>query len=134
MLLIEWIVFASVPAGQTWFGAGLNSFVHIVMYFYYALSVIPSLKDCLWWKKYLTYFQLAQFILTFSHTVQGIVFGCNFPLWGQYLQSSYCVLMFILFSNFFRQEYIKKQNYKKKLAAEKNIDMNNNPVEIKKNK
>jgi elongation of very long chain fatty acids protein 2/elongation of very long chain fatty acids protein 5 len=28
------------------------------MYAYYGLSVIPSLRDKLWWKKYITMFQL----------------------------------------------------------------------------
>lgn len=123
MLFIEWIVYLSVPGGQAWFGAGLNSLVHIAMYFYYGLSVIPSLRTLLWWKKYLTYFQLAQFILTFSHTIQGVIFSCKFPLWAQYLQSAYCVTMFCLFSNFYRQEYIKKAQAKKRPAT---VDLNNN--------
>lgn len=119
ILFIEWIVFTSIPAAQSWFGAGLNSFVHIVMYFYYALSVIPSLKDSLWWKKYLTYFQLVQFILTFSHSIQGIILGCDFPMWAMCLQASFCLMMFALFSNFFLQQYTIKNQYlaKKKLDA-----------------
>lgn len=130
MLLIEWIVFPSIPGGQSWFGAGLNSVVHIFMYFYYALSAVPSLRNALWWKKYLTYFQLVQFILTTTHTLQGIISGCNFPIWGQYLQASFCVMMFILFSNFFRQEYVKKKNHAKK--SNKLVDRNNNEMDTKK--
>jgi len=119
MLLIEWIVCSYVPGGQAWFGACLNSFVHIVMYSYYALSVIPSLRNKLWWKKYLTSLQLIQFVFTFAHTFQGL-FYCDYPLWAMLLQTSYVILMFILFSNFFRQEYIKKANEVKRKQLETN--------------
>ena len=36
------------------------------------------------------------------------------------LQTTYVVLMFILFSNFFRQEYIKKANEVKRKQLESN--------------
>lgn len=41
-----------------------NCLVHMVMYAYYGLSVFPSLRKYLWWKKYLTMLQLvsSQFI------------------------------------------------------------------------
>ena len=41
-----------------WFGAWMNCLVHVVMYTYYGLSAIPSLKGKLWWKRYITRFQL----------------------------------------------------------------------------
>lgn len=40
------------------FGPTLNSFIHILMYSYYGLSVFPSMHRYLWWKKYLTQAQL----------------------------------------------------------------------------
>lgn len=40
------------------FGPTLNSFIHILMYSYYGLSVFPSMHKYLWWKKYLTQAQL----------------------------------------------------------------------------
>ena len=46
--------------GQAWFGPVLNSSVHVFMYAYYGLSVIPSLRDKLWWKRYITLFQLVR--------------------------------------------------------------------------
>lgn len=37
----------------------LNTFVHIVMYFYYMLSALgPEYQKYIWWKKYLTAFQM----------------------------------------------------------------------------
>jgi hypothetical protein len=52
------LLFFCIQGGQAWFGPVLNSAVHVVMYAYYGLSVIPSLRDKLWWKKYITMFQL----------------------------------------------------------------------------
>lgn len=42
------------------FGPTLNSFIHVLMYSYYGLSVIPSMRKYLWWKKYLTQAQLVR--------------------------------------------------------------------------
>jgi len=37
----------------------LNTFVHIVMYFYYFLtSFKPELKQSMWWKKHITQLQM----------------------------------------------------------------------------
>jgi len=41
------------------FGAQLNSFIHILMYSYYGLSALgPAVQKYLWWKRYLTKLQL----------------------------------------------------------------------------
>jgi hypothetical protein len=110
MLIIWWIVMTWIPGGQAWFGPVLNSAVHVFMYAYYGLSVIPSLRDKLWWKKYITMFQLIQFMLIFTHTFSGLVRGCDYPLWGQLMLNGYMIIMLILFSNFFYHEYITRSN------------------------
>jgi hypothetical protein len=76
MLVIWWIAVTWIPSGQIWLGAWLNSGVHVVMYLYYALSVIPSLKNKLWWKKYITNMQLVKkcFIFFFLLIFQGTPF------------------------------------------------------------
>jgi hypothetical protein len=44
----------------------LNYFIaSIIVHFNYYLIVIPSLKDKLWWKKYLTSLQLVPILLNF---------------------------------------------------------------------
>lgn len=41
------------------FGAMLNSFVHVIMYTYYGVAALgPKYQKYLWWKKYLTMLQL----------------------------------------------------------------------------
>jgi hypothetical protein len=52
---LKFILFQS---GQAWFGPFMNSIVHILMYSYYGLSVIPALRGKLWWKRYITIIQL----------------------------------------------------------------------------
>nr|QCF41170.1 Elovl2/5 [Sinonovacula constricta] len=110
MLNIWWWVPTFIPGGQTWFGSCLNCLVHVVMYSYYGLAVIPSLRDKLWWKKYITTFQLVQFVITFSHSAQTYVTGCDFPLWGQYLLMGYMLIMLCLFGNFYIQSYINRKS------------------------
>ncbi|XP_052258157.1 elongation of very long chain fatty acids protein 5-like isoform X2 [Dreissena polymorpha] len=111
MLNIWWWVQTFIPGGQSWFSACLNCLVHVVMYLYYGLAVIPALRDKLWWKKYITTFQLVQFVITLSHTVYTYMSGCDFPLWGQYMLMGYMVLMLVLFGNFYVQSYIKKKSH-----------------------
>ncbi len=58
---------ARIPSNEdgiffsAYFGALMNCWVHVVMYAYYGLSAIPSLRDKLWWKKYITNFQLVRY-------------------------------------------------------------------------
>lgn len=52
---------------------------------------------------------------------------------AQYLQSAFCIVMFILFMDFFRQEYIKKAQMSKERKPQQTVDINNN-MEAKKAK
>ncbi|XP_062428912.1 elongation of very long chain fatty acids protein 5 isoform X2 [Rhea pennata] len=58
MLNIWWFVMNWVPCGHSYFGATLNSFIHVLMYSYYGLSAVPAMRPYLWWKKYITQGQL----------------------------------------------------------------------------
>lgn len=106
MLNIWWWVMTFIPGGLSCFGSGLNCLVHVVMYSYYGLTVIPALKGKLWWKSYITRFQLIQFCMTLSHTLYSIYVGCDFPQWGQFLLAGYMILMLVLFTNFYIHAYI----------------------------
>jgi len=115
MLNIWWWVMMYIPGGLSYFGALLNCFIHVVMYTYYGLSVLPEMQPYLWWKKYLTKMQLAQFVITFTHSTYSIVNGCNFPQWGKFLLVGYMVCMLVLFGNFYVQTY--RRNRRERLAT-----------------
>ncbi|XP_045534400.1 elongation of very long chain fatty acids protein [Papilio machaon] len=61
MMWATWISLKYEPSYGTVFLGTLNSFVHIIMYTYYALSAFPDLTKYLWWKKYITMMQLVPF-------------------------------------------------------------------------
>uniref|UniRef100_A0A3Q0SJD4 Elongation of very long chain fatty acids protein 5 n=1 Tax=Amphilophus citrinellus TaxID=61819 RepID=A0A3Q0SJD4_AMPCI len=114
MLNIWWFVMNSIPCGHSFFGASLNSFVHVVMYSYYGLSAIPAIRPYLWWKKYITQLQLIQFFLTVSHTVLAVIWPCGFPIGWLYFQISYMFTLIILFLNFYIQTYKKRGGSQRK--------------------
>jgi phosphatidylglycerophosphate synthase len=57
------------PGGHSTFFAMLNAFVHIVMYFYYMIAAMgPKYQKYIWWKKYLTAFQMVK-LKSFIHQI-----------------------------------------------------------------
>ncbi|XP_063772773.1 very long chain fatty acid elongase 5 isoform X2 [Pseudophryne corroboree] len=114
MLNIWWFVMNWVPCGHSYFGATLNSFIHVLMYSYYGLSAIPSLRPYLWWKKYITQCQLTQFVLTMTQTSCAMVWRCAFPMGWLYFQNGYMISLIILFTNFYIQTYNKKTSSRRK--------------------
>ncbi|XP_054707703.1 elongation of very long chain fatty acids protein AAEL008004-like [Uloborus diversus] len=103
------------PGGHSTFFAFVNCLVHIVMYFYYALAAIgPSMNKYLWWKKYMTAFQMVQFIAIFVHSFQLLFRECNYPRGFMWWIGFHAVLFWFLFADFYKNAYGKK-----KLAAAK---------------
>lgn len=50
------------------------------MYVYYMLAAMgPKYRRFIWWKKYLTNFQMIQFVLIFSHAFQ-VTYNVSFVL------------------------------------------------------
>ena len=67
-----------VPYGNTGFTPIINSFVHVIMYFYYYLASLgPSMQQILWWKKYITG-QLNVFLFLYFPSLTVTIF--MFPL------------------------------------------------------
>lgn len=108
MPILWWIGVKWVPGGQSFFGAMLNSGIHVIMYAYYGLAALgPSMQQYLWWKKYITMLQLTQFSLAIAHTGRSIYSGCEFPNWMHWALIGYSFSFIILFSNFYIQTYNK---------------------------
>uniref|UniRef100_A0A8C5QGF4 Elongation of very long chain fatty acids protein n=1 Tax=Leptobrachium leishanense TaxID=445787 RepID=A0A8C5QGF4_9ANUR len=76
LLNIWWFVMNWVPCGHSYFGATLNSFIHVLMFSYYGLSAIAAMRPYLWWKKYITQCQLTQCVLTMTQTSCAMVWCC----------------------------------------------------------
>lgn len=109
MLCVFWVVLRFHPGGEVFMVCLLNTFVHIIMYTYYGMSAIPSLRKHLWWKKYLTKLQMIQFIVMLGHIILVNVKCQNIPRWGFLLYAFYLPVMLVLFGNFYLQAYIKRR-------------------------
>lgn len=102
-----------MPEGDAYFGAMLNSFIHVLMYSYYALAL---LKISCPWKRYLTKAQLLQFT---SVVVYSVFSYAKAPTnesrhrTALLIQVWEMVSLFILFSFFYVKSYGKKKSGKK---------------------
>jgi len=115
---IAWAWWAAVtlfPGGDSYFGALLNSWIHVLMYAYYVFAL---LKISCPWKKYLTMAQLLQF----TSVVIYSIFSVN--LWPKEQREFKHILcigiqvwemtsLFVLFSFFYMKSYGKKNAIKK---------------------
>nr|KAG5709167.1 hypothetical protein BaRGS_028623 [Batillaria attramentaria] len=102
-----------VAGGQSFFGAMINSFIHVIMYTYYGVSALgPEYQKYLWWKRYLTKIQLVQFMVGIVHAVYSLVSGCEFPKWMHWALIFYAFTILMLFLNFYFHAYIKAQRRK----------------------
>ncbi|XP_045176651.2 elongation of very long chain fatty acids protein 4-like isoform X1 [Mercenaria mercenaria] len=121
MFPIWWMGVKWVAGGQSFFGAMVNSFIHVIMYTYYGIAALgPQYQKYLWWKRYLTIIQLIQFNIGIIHAVQSLVLRCEFPLWMQYAVVLYASSILALFLNFYFQAYIKSHRRKAKEVEGKN--------------
>jgi hypothetical protein len=84
-----------------------NSFIHVIMYSYYGLSVLgPSVQKHLWWKRYLTQFQLIQFGIVMVHSIVNLVYAeCRYPKGYSIAFIAYGVFITALFMNFYQKTY-----------------------------
>ncbi|CAH1395683.1 unnamed protein product [Nezara viridula] len=113
MPLISWSAVKYFPGGHSSFIGFVNSFVHIIMYTYYMFAAMgPKVQKYLWWKKYLTTLQLAQFCMTFLHSMQLLFHDCGYPRWVAFIVMPNAVFFYYLFYDFYDKAY-KKATVKK---------------------
>uniref|UniRef100_A0A674D1G3 Elongation of very long chain fatty acids protein n=1 Tax=Salmo trutta TaxID=8032 RepID=A0A674D1G3_SALTR len=122
MLNIWWFVMNWVPCGHSYFGASLNSFIHVLMYSYYGLSAVPAIRPYLWWKKYITQGQLIQFFLTMYQTICAVIWPCGFPRGWLFFQIFYMASLIAFFSNFYIQTYKKHRVSQKEYHQNVSVD------------
>ena len=129
-ILVRWL-----PGGQETFGGIFNSFIHVLMYSYYFLAAMgPHMQKYLWWKRYLTAFQMIQFVCIFLKCmilVLGIA-ECGYPWQFSGMVVLLNIAFFLLFLEFYIREYSKKTVSIKKENSAKEATTNNNKAIIKK--
>ncbi|XP_015785728.1 elongation of very long chain fatty acids protein 1 [Tetranychus urticae] len=104
-----WMGFKYVPSESAAFMPFLNSFVHMVMYTYYALSTLgPKVTPYLWWKKYLTQLQIIQIALVSIHCVYiAFLPSCKVPKFVFLIALPQALLVLAMFCSFFINSYLK---------------------------
>nr|UTO68440.1 elongation of very long chain fatty acids protein 1 [Daphnia magna] len=106
-----WICFRFIVGGHCCFFVTLNSLVHVVMYFYYLMAAMgPRFQKYLWWKKYVTVFQMVQFVCVGFHSLQLLFVECNFPTAFSLWSVVQALLFLSLFKNFHSKAYAKNAN------------------------
>ncbi|KAK8761004.1 hypothetical protein V5799_027729 [Amblyomma americanum] len=99
------------PDGQVILSLIINCFVHVIMYTYYFLSLLgPTVQKHLWWKRYLTQLQLAQFTFAFVHMMVPMFMNCGYPRVHIYVTLCEAVFFFTMFTRFYRKAYKNRKS------------------------
>ncbi|XP_072940385.1 very long chain fatty acid elongase 7-like isoform X2 [Epargyreus clarus] len=118
-VIMGWVAITFLPGGHGSFISVINSFVHIVMYFYYFLTIsVPSVNNSAWWKKHITQLQIVQLAWVAIHML-SLPFkeDCNYPRITVALLVPSNIFMLILFLDFYIKSYVKKPEDKKEKIA-----------------
>ncbi|KAG0429678.1 hypothetical protein HPB47_023399 [Ixodes persulcatus] len=104
-----WFGLAYGSDGQIALGVLINTFVHIVMYSYYFLSLLgPRVRPYLWWKRYLTQLQLVQFVVTLVHMSIPFFMDCGYPRPHMVIIMCEEIFFFVTFMRFYTKAYTSK--------------------------
>lgn len=104
-----WFFVKFAPGGNSAIFPFLNTFIHTVMYSYYFLATFKSARPYLGWKKFLTQFQIVQFIIMILHSTQPLFIpGCQFPRTFLYINIFFSVVFIYLFTKFYIENYGKQ--------------------------
>ncbi|KAH7953292.1 hypothetical protein HPB49_006922 [Dermacentor silvarum] len=104
-----WFGMTYGPDGQALLMIHVNTFVHVVMYTYYFLTLLgPRFQSYLWWKRYLTQLQIAQFIFMLVHAPIPLFVDCGYPLAHVLVIMSQVAFYFFMFVRFYVQSYRKR--------------------------
>lgn len=107
---IFWFAGKLEPTPSVAFAGYINLSVHVIMYSYYFLSTFTKLRPYLWWKRYLTKIQIAQFCIHLVHGLQIVYWPyCQYHFMT-YVQVVFSISYIILFGNFYIRSYLKERN------------------------
>lgn len=105
-----WIIAYVAPGGDAWYCVMLNSWVHVLMYTYYLVAAIlgkdeKKKKKYLWWGKYLTQFQMFQFVTMMVLSVYASFYS-PYPKSISMGLFFYMVTLLALFYNFYSRKHL----------------------------
>jgi len=109
------------PGGYNTFFPLANSFVHVIMYTYYGISALgDNVTIHLKFKRYVTMTQMIQFILVLYYFISRPFYGCKWST--AYGVGNLCIagFFFILFSNFYWNEYCNSKEELEQNGVQKN--------------
>lgn len=118
MPFLWWIAIKWFAGGLAFFGPMVNCMVHTLMYGYYGLSVFPSLRKFLWWKRYLTIMQLMQFVTVIVVSTYNLLSGCGYDRRVQWAALIYLFTLLFLFLDFYTKSYTNTATKKKQREEE----------------
>lgn len=111
--IIAWNMWICVTYGvqaQTIFVTCMNTLVHLVMYSYYFVSALgPWTQPLLWWKRYLTQVQLAQFAVLMVHNSLPLFFQGAFVRQFAVILVVEGLVFFVWFLVFYLDTYRKEK-------------------------
>jgi hypothetical protein len=113
--LCVWLAVRFAPtAGVNGIFPIFNSAVHVLMYTYYALAAFgPSVHKYLWWKKYITQVQLAQFLVFFLYAMTYAFKQTGWPSILICTSVAQPPLYLFMFTSFYLNTYCRKSQTKK---------------------
>lgn len=111
-MLLIWVWFHCCmvdPGGEAWFGACINSLIHVYMYGYYTLSLLKFPVGFM--KIYMTSCQMLQFVICLIHA-SYVAYYRYVPLELAFDQAFVMINMLGLFGHFFYNSYIQNNEGK----------------------
>ena len=106
MPLTSWITLKYAPSVAITIVPALNTFVHVVMYFYYYQASLGVQWN--WIKRYITTMQLIQFAIITIHAIHMLVMPvCEYPKWFACFELAHGLFFMYMFSQFYMKEYTK---------------------------
>ncbi|RZF45222.1 hypothetical protein LSTR_LSTR012645 [Laodelphax striatellus] len=114
MIFVSWVGLKYVPGGQSVFLGVINTFIHVVMYGYYLLTLVDKRYTSSWWKKHITQLQMLQFLMICVHHIMSTVANCGFPRFISIGLVLGTFLLIYLFAIFYFHAYIEPEKQKKR--------------------
>jgi elongation of very long chain fatty acids protein 4 len=106
IFLTYWLVSNSGADGDVFYTVIANSFIHFVMYSYYALTTVNIRPS---WGWVVTQAQLVQFVTMMSQGTYIVTMGCAYPHRVTYFYIGYILSLFLLFQQFNSARWGKKE-------------------------